>query len=78
MVIVFALFAACASNKGSDPPPRSPAAAEASSPDGGLPMMPLNRKGVVVPSDVRLQPAPTAVAPQTADLPSATATPRAN
>jgi hypothetical protein len=89
LLLVVALGPACASKKGADPPLQSPAApaapadpaapaTEASSPDAGLPMVPLSRKGVVVPSDVKLQAVPATAGPATADAPRTTATPTAN
>lgn len=78
VALAFALFPACAARAPSEPPPQMPAAAEAASADAGLPMVPLNQKGVVVPSDVKLEPAQTAATQPTAVVPGATATPTAN
>jgi hypothetical protein len=77
LILVFVIVPASASRRRADPPPQTPTAAEAS-PDGGLPAVPLQGKGVVVPSDVKLEPAPGAAASPTAVVPSSTATPTAN
>ena len=71
------VFAACASKSIAEPPPQAPANAEAG-PDAGLPMVPLTRKSVVVPSDVKLEPAAEPIARPTSGGTSATATPKAN
>ena len=52
------LVGACGPKAGTQPPPQTPAAAEPSSPDAALPPVPLKGKGVVVPSDVKLEPEP--------------------
>jgi hypothetical protein len=56
---------ACSPKVASEPPPRTPAAAE-TPPDAGLPAQPLARKGVIVPSDVKLQTAPNETSPAAA------------
>ena len=78
VVAAVVMLPACASNTSSEPPPQSATAAEAPPTDGGLPAVPLQRKGVVVPSDVKLESAPSAAALPTAVVPSATATPTGN
>ncbi len=69
-------LSACTPKVTSDPPPQTPAAAD--SPDGGFPNVPLTRKGVVVPSDVKLEPAPKPEGPPSTGVTSATATPNSN
>ena len=54
-------FSACTPKATTAPPPQTPVAADSS--DGGFPNVPLTRKGVVVPSDVKLQPGPTETPP---------------
>ncbi len=73
------LLPACASRTRADPPPQTPAGAEATPTDAGLPPVPLTGKGVVVPSDVKLEPGPKpAAGPPTPGISSVTATPNAN
>jgi hypothetical protein len=74
---VVGLLAACGTRPIADPPPQTPANAEGTSPDAGLPPVPLTRKGVVLPSDVKLDPEPKPVA-QPPGTPSAAAVPTAN
>jgi hypothetical protein len=78
VVAAVVMLPACASNTPSEPPPQTATAAEAPPTDGGLPAVPLQRKGVVVPSDVKLEPAPSAAGPPTAVVPNTTATPTGN
>lgn len=49
------LLGSCGPKVANDPPPQTPASVTAA-PDGGFPPVPLERKGVIVPSDVPLQP----------------------
>jgi hypothetical protein len=72
---VLALLA-CAPKANVDPPSRTPTVESSS--DAGLPMVPLTGKGVVVPSDVKLDPGPKDVARPAASATSATATPTGN
>jgi hypothetical protein len=54
-------LAGCQPTVANQPPPQSPTSTSTSTPtpaDGGLPALPLERKGVVVPSDVKSPPAP--------------------
>jgi len=69
-------FSACTPKATTAPPPQTPVAADSS--DGGFPNVPLTRKGVVVPSDVKLEPAPRPEGPPSTGVTSATATPNAN
>ena len=52
------LLAACAPKASTDPAPQRPTAPETSAADAGHPMVPLTGEGVIVPSDVKLEPAP--------------------
>jgi hypothetical protein len=52
----------CGRKVASDPPPQNVSSVPTES-DGGLPAVPLTRTGVVVPSDVKLQPGPTETPP---------------
>jgi hypothetical protein len=52
------VLGACGPKATTNPPPQTPSNAEPTSPDAALPMVPLRGKGVVVPSDVKLEPAP--------------------
>jgi hypothetical protein len=58
------------------PPPQTPATVQ-TAPDAGLPMVPLTKKGVIVPSDVKLQPGPKAAVPP-GEVTPAVASPGAN
>ena len=60
------------------PPPQTPPAAEATSPDAALPAVPLTGRGVVVPSDVKLEPAPKRETDPATGITRATITPNAN
>jgi hypothetical protein len=64
----------CAPKAVSEPPPQTPAALE-TAPDAGLPAVPLTAKGVVVPSDVKLEPAPREAALPSGSTPASTASP---
>jgi hypothetical protein len=57
------VLAACASKTVTDPPPQTPAVEQTSPTDAALPPVPLTRKGIVVPSDVKLAPAPPSATP---------------
>jgi hypothetical protein len=73
------LTPACAPRASTEPPPNLPAStAAASEQDGGLPAVPLRGKGVIVPSDVKLEPGPKAATPPSSGVTNATATPNAN
>ncbi|HXU03201.1 MAG TPA: hypothetical protein VN903_19680 [Polyangia bacterium] len=72
------LLPSCASRTRADPPPATPASAETASTDAGLPAVPLTRKSIVVPSDVKLDPAPKEAATQPPGISSVTATPNVN
>ena len=50
-------FGGCGPKVASDPPPQDVSSVSTES-DGGLPAVPLTRTGVVLPSDVKLQPGP--------------------
>ena len=69
-------LSACAPKVSSAPPPQAPAVAD--SPDGGFPNVPLTKKGVIVPSDVKLEPAPKPEGQLGPGVTNATATPSAN
>jgi len=56
----------CGPKVASEPPPQNVSSVPTES-DGGLPAVPLTRKGVVVPSDVKLQPGPTEAPPPAHD-----------
>lgn len=65
-----AVLPTCGPRPVRDSPPRTPVSAQAqppepSSPDAGLPAVPLTGKGVIVPSDVQLEPAPKTAQPAT-------------
>jgi len=49
--------ASCGPNVVNEPPPQT-AGSVPTSADAGLPFVPSNRRGVVVPSDVKLEPPP--------------------
>jgi hypothetical protein len=66
----------CSSTAVNEPPPQTPSAEETAA-DAGLPAVPLTGKGVVVPSDVKLQPGPKAAVPPS-DPASPIASPGAN
>jgi hypothetical protein len=68
---------ACGPRAINNPPPQTPASAETSA-DAGLPAVPLTGKGVIVPSDVKLQPASNPTTPPATATTSPTATPNAN
>ena len=70
-------LSACGPKAIDGPQPQTPASIETSA-DAGLPAVPLTGKGVIVPSDVKLEPAPNPPAPPATGTPSATATPNAN
>ena len=74
----FSLLPACASRTMAEPPAQTPAGAEAAPADAGLPAVPLTGKGVIVPSDVKLEPGPTTSAPRPPGVSNVTATPNAN
>ena len=74
--VVAVMFSACAPQTTNAPPPQAPAAADV--PDGGFPNVPLTKKGVIVPSDVKLEPAPKPEGQPAPGPTSATATPNAN
>ena len=61
-------FSACATRASGEPSPQTPGGAEASSTDGGLPNVPLSGKGMIVPSDVKLQPGPNPSGPTPASV----------
>ena len=58
LVPAVVLLAACAPKASTDPAPQRPTSPEASSADAGYPPVPLTGKGVVVPSDVKLETGP--------------------
>jgi hypothetical protein len=72
------LLPGCASRTTTEAPPQTPAGTEAASPDAGLPAVPLTGKGVIVPSDVKLEPSPKASTSVPAGISSATGTPNTN
>jgi hypothetical protein len=63
LIALASLFwlAACGPKAVNEPPPQVPAAVTPA--DAGLPAAPLARKGVIVPSDVKMQSAPLEAAP---------------
>jgi hypothetical protein len=67
----------CAPKAVSEPPPQSPGALETAQ-DAGLPAVPLTANGVIVPSDVKLQPGPKEAALPSGGAPAATASPTSN
>ncbi len=67
----------CGPKAVSEPPPQTPAALETAA-DAGLPAVPLTAKGVIVPSDVKLQPGPHEAALPGEPTPASTASPGAN
>jgi hypothetical protein len=77
LAAVVGFLAACGTRPIADPPPQTPSTAEGTSADAGLPPVPLTGKGVVVPSDVKLDPEPKPVA-QPPGTPSASVAPTAN
>jgi len=69
-------LSACTPKATTAPPPQVPAAADTT--DGGFPNVPLTKKGVIVPSDVKLEPP---AGPERQPAPgstNATATPNVN
>jgi hypothetical protein len=60
------ILCGCGPKVASDPPPQNVSSVPAES-DGGLPAVPLTREGVVVPSDVKLQPGPKDAPPPASD-----------
>lgn len=68
----------CARKATAVPPPQVPTSAAPSSADGGWPAVPLTGKGVITPSDVKLEPGPKAAEQQSSGLTNTTATPNAN
>ena len=56
------LLAACAPKASTDPAPQRPTSPETSSADAGHPNVPLVGEGVIVPSDVKLDPGPKTAA----------------
>jgi hypothetical protein len=73
-----AFILSCGPKAVSDPPPRT-AASVPTDADAGLPMVPLTGRGVAVPSDVKLEPAPNPpTPPASAPLTGAPASPGAN
>jgi len=54
-------FGGCGPKAVNEPPPQTPAAVTPA--DAGLPAAPLARKGVIVPSDVKMQSAPLEAVP---------------
>jgi hypothetical protein len=60
---------ACGHKASGDSPPQNPSTLSAS-PDAGLPVVPLGRRGVIVPSDVKLEnqmtPLPSGPSPSSA------------
>lgn len=71
-------IAACGPKVTSSPPPQTPPAAEATSPDAALPAVPLTGRGVVVPTDVKLEPPPRRDSDPAPGVTRATMTPNAN
>jgi len=69
-------FSACTPKATTAPPPQVPAAADSA--DGGFPNVPLTKKGVIVPSDVKLEPPAGPEGQPAPGLTNATATPNAN
>lgn len=69
---------ACARRASADPPSHVPAGAASTPGDGGLPAVPLTRKGVITPSDVKLEPGPRSPERPSSGLSNTTATPNAN
>jgi hypothetical protein len=55
--VAFAGLGGCRPKVGQEPPPQSAGHVPTES-DAGLPAVPLSRRSVVVPSDVKLQPGP--------------------
>jgi hypothetical protein len=77
LAVGLTLLAACASKPMTDPAPQAQSSADPSAADAGLPVVPLTRKGVIVPSDVKLEPLRPAA--QTTPGPAGvTATPNSN
>jgi hypothetical protein len=69
-------LSACTPKATTAPPPQAPVLAD--SPDGGFPNVPLTKKGVIVPSDVKLEPGPKPEGQPAPGITNATATPNAN
>ena len=67
---------ACGPKASNDPPPQIPARIETSA-DAGLPSMPLTGKGVIMPSDVKLESGPKPTTTPAIGS-TTTATPNAN
>ena len=72
------VIAACGPKVTGSPPPQTPPAAEATSPDAALPAVPLAGKGLVVPSDVKLEPPPRRETDTGPGITRATITPNTN
>jgi hypothetical protein len=75
------VFPACGPKAVRDAPPSPPVSVERrepSSPDAGLPAVPLSGKGVIVPSDVKLEPAPPSATPPATPATNAAIGPTAN
>ena len=72
------LLAACGPKANTDPAPQRPTAPETSSVDAGHPMVPLTGEGVIVPSDVKLEPPPKHGAQPGTGVTSPAATPHVN
>jgi hypothetical protein len=72
------LLAACAPTAATGPAPQSPTSSETSSADAGHPAVPLTGKGVIVPSDVSMDPSPKRTGQPGADVPSAATAPQMN
>ena len=73
-----AVLAACTPKVTRDPTARTPAQAEEAAGDAGFPMVPLEGKGVIVPSDVKLEPGPKAVSQPAIPAANASVAPTAN
>jgi len=76
-----AVFPTCGPKPVRDSPPQTPVAAQPtvpSSPDAGLPAVPLTGKGVIVPSDVKLEPAPPTAGPTATPATNAAVAPNGN
>jgi hypothetical protein len=64
LIVIVAMtgLSACGHKAGGDSPPQNPSTVS-TSPDAGLPVVPLSRRGVIVPSDVKLETSPNEMPP---------------
>ena len=72
-----ALLGACGPARVNEPPPQNPGSSQPSA-DGGLPVVPLTRRGVIVPSDVNMSPGASGTMPTTTPTTGAASGPTVN